>query len=103
MTAEGTGITAADISSDTHKAILRAVCDPGSITSREPDESLPHWQTRAVEEFAAPYIAAAEQERIRQRLLEAARPLATVHLCEAMLDGRNCGGRTFDGLVGGAA
>ena len=54
------------IDSDTHKAILRAVCDPGSITEREPGESVQHWEARAVEEFAGPYIAAAEAKRLRE-------------------------------------
>jgi hypothetical protein len=53
---------------DVMASLLRALCDPGQITDREPLESLTSWQRRAVIEFAAPYImhagALAEREAI---------------------------------------
>lgn len=55
---------------DVMGSLLRALCDPGQITDREPGESLQAWQRRAVTEHAAPYIAAAERESIRQLATE---------------------------------
>lgn len=51
---------------DVMNSLLRALCDPGQVTPRAPLETLESWQRRAVVEHAAPYIRAAERERIRQ-------------------------------------
>jgi hypothetical protein len=51
---------------DVMGALLAALCDPGRFTDRAPHEPMSWWQRRAVIEHAAPYIAAAERERIRQ-------------------------------------
>ena len=53
---------------DVMNSLLRALCDPGQITDRAPDESLESWQRRAVIDHAVPYIAAAERERLRSLL-----------------------------------
>src|ERR1019366_8510116 len=61
--------TMADLLSDNPDvmgALLAALCDPGRFTDRAPHEPMSWWQRRAVIEHAAPYIAAAERERIRQ-------------------------------------
>ena len=54
---------------DVMGALLAALRDPGRFTDRAPHEPMSWWQRRAVIEHAAPYIAAAERERIRQLAL----------------------------------
>ena len=59
--------TVADLLSDNPDvmaALLAALCDPGRFTDRAPHEPMSWWQRRAVIEHAAPYIAAAERERV---------------------------------------
>ena len=62
---------------DVMGSLLRALCDPGQITDREPDESLQAWQRRAVIEFAAPYIQAAERKAVLGELLKRHRPVGS--------------------------
>jgi hypothetical protein len=51
---------------DVMGSLLAALCDPGRFVPRAPLESVESWQRRAVIEHAAPFILAAERERIRQ-------------------------------------
>jgi hypothetical protein len=53
-----------DIDSDIHEAILRAVSNPRSVTTRAKGEIPQLWIARAVKELAEPLIAAAERERL---------------------------------------
>jgi hypothetical protein len=62
---------------DVMGALLAALCDPGRFTPRAPHEPMSGWQRRAVIEHAAPYILAAERERIRRGVL--ARELILQH------------------------
>ena len=62
---------------DVMAALLAALCDPGRFTDRAPHEPMSWWQRRAVIGHAAPYILAAERERIRRGVL--ARELILQH------------------------
>ena len=70
-------------------AVLRACDDPGSITKREENEGLPHWQARAVIESIgserAVYVLAVghaldsrDAERIQFAVMQALREEATM-------------------------
>lgn len=58
---------------DVMASLLRALCDPGQILPRDPAESVPSWQRRAVIEFAVPYIQAAAVKAERERITAAMR------------------------------
>src|ERR1035441_6550780 len=63
---------------DVMGSLLRALSEPGQITPRAQHESLTSWFRRAIIEHAAPYIQAAERERICQLMSEEAERLTRI-------------------------